>query len=201
MSYLYVPENGAIMNINGGYFEVSYKNGMIQKIPKETLESVALFGNISLTTPCVRELLKRGIPVSYFSTGGAYYGRLESTSHKNISRLKRQIFSSEDNNFSSELAKNIIKAKINNQLVLLRRYSRNTNISLQSELTAIKILKDKISQSSSLNELIGYEGNAARQYFSALSKIIKPEFAFNVRNRMPPKDPFTVFASYDKIIM
>lgn len=66
MSYLYITENGAVMSINGGYFEVDFKGGMKQKVPKETLESVSIFGNVSITTPCVRELLKKGIPVSFF---------------------------------------------------------------------------------------------------------------------------------------
>lgn len=195
MSYLYITENGAVMNINGGYFEVNYKNGMVHKIPKETLESVSLFGNVSVTTPCVREMLKRGIPVSYFSTSGAYFGRLVSTSHKNIKRLKKQIYASEDNEFSIIIAKNIIKEKINNQIVLLRRYVRNTDKDLRYEIEYMTSLKDKIVKSSKYNEIIGYEGNAAKYYFQGLSKIIKPEFAFKGRNRMPPKDPFNSLIS------
>ena len=141
MSYLYVTEDGVSMGIDGGYYVVNCKDGVTKKVPKETLESVALFGNIGITTQCVRELLKMGIPVSYFSKNGAYYGRLESTGHKNIVRLKKQIFRSED------------------------------------------------------NTLIGYEGVAAKSYFAVLSKIINPEFSFNGRNRMPPRDPFNSMIS------
>ncbi|MGN1318834.1 MAG: CRISPR-associated endonuclease Cas1 [Lachnospirales bacterium] len=196
MSYLYITENGATMNINGGYFEVNYKNGLVHKIPKETLENVVFFGNISITTPCTKELLKRGIPVSYFSANGAYYGRLESTSHKNIGRLKKQIYLSDDNIFAFKMAKQFIKAKINNQLVLLRRYSRNYCVDLKDELDSLKIYKDKIQCVLDSNELIGYEGNAAKKYFLGISKIIKPDFAFNGRNRMPPKDPFNSLISF-----
>ena len=90
MSYLYITEQGAVFSIDGGYFIVTHKDGMVHKIPKETLESAALFGNISVTTPCTRELLKKGIPVNYFSEKGAYYGRLSSTRHTNIKRLKNR---------------------------------------------------------------------------------------------------------------
>lgn len=196
MSYLYIIENGAIININGGYFEVKYKDGLTRNIPKETLESVSLFGNISVTTPCIREFLKRGISVSYFSKGGAYYGRLESTSHKNIGRLKKQIFTSEDDLFSLEMAKNIIRAKINNQLVVLRRYSKDSNKDISEEVKSLKIYKDKVTHINSINELIGYEGNGAKYYFQGLSKIIKSEFKFKGRNRMPPKDPFNSLLSF-----
>jgi CRISPR-associated protein Cas1 len=195
MSYLYITENGAIMNINGGYYEVKYKKDMVHKIPKEILEAVVLFGNIGLTTPCVRELLKRGVQVSYFSTNGVYYGRLESTSHKNIARLKKQIYSAENAQFAQTISKNIIQAKINNQLVLLRRYARNQEADLSSEINILKICKEKAAIAEDSYQLIGYEGNAAKKYFLGLSKLIKNEFKFNGRTRMPPKDPFNSLIS------
>ncbi|MBP1547078.1 MAG: CRISPR-associated endonuclease Cas1 [Oscillospiraceae bacterium] len=195
ISYLYVTENGASINVDGGYFVVSHKDGMIHKIPKETLESVSLFGNIAISTPCAREFLKLGIPVSYFSSRGAYYGRLESTGHKNISRLKKQIYTSDNEDFSLALAKNIIKAKVSNQRTVLKRYVKYKNTDISAELKNIDIAKVKIDSAESSEELIGYEGTAAKYYFSALSKLIDPEFAFRGRNRMPPKDPFNSMIS------
>ncbi len=193
MSYLYVTENGANINIDGGYFVVNYKNGLIHKIPKETLESVALFGNVSITTPCVREFLKKGIGVSYFSKNGAYYGRLESTSHKNTERLKKQIYLSDDDAFALSFDKKIIRSKINNQIVVLRRYTKNN--STEEYIKDMRIYLNKIELVQTYNQLIGYEGAAAKSYFAALSKIIKPEFKFNGRNRRPPKDAFNSMIS------
>ena len=195
MSYLYVTENGASLSIDGGYFVVTHKDGMLHKIPKETLESVALFGNISVTTPCARAFLEKGIPVSYFSSKGAYFGRLESTGHKNIFRLKKQIYMSDSNEFSLELAKRIIKAKISNQLVVLRRYARGKNADLSAEIKMIEISAGKIEYTLSSEEIMGHEGTAAKNYFAALSKIINPDFAFKGRNRMPPRDPFNSLIS------
>lgn len=195
MSYLYITENGAVMGIDGGYFAVSHKNGLLHRIPKETLESVALFGNVSITTPCVRELLERGIPVSYFSGRGSYFGCLESTRHNNIGRLKQQIFLSENNDFSLKLAASIISAKIQNQLVLLRRYGRDSPADLDDEIKMMRNANDKVIRSVSSEEIMGYEGMAAKYYFSGLAKVIKEEFSFKGRNRMPPKDPFNSMIS------
>lgn len=195
MSYLYITEDGASMNIDGGYYVVNYKDGMTKKIPKETLESVALFGNVSITTPCVRELLKGGIQVSYFSKKGAYYGRLESTGHKNIIRLKKQIFKSEDSAYSLELSKRLIRAKIYNQYIVLKRYCKNGTKWIEEYLNDLKHYRDKIDFVKSDNELIGYEGAAAKSYFKALSVMINSDFKFKGRNRMPPKDPFNSMIS------
>lgn len=42
---------------------------------------------------------------------------------------------------------------------------------------------------------------AAREYFKALSKLIKKEFAFNGRSRQPPLDPFNSMISFGYTIV
>ncbi len=194
MSYLYISEQGSVLSVDGGYFVVKYKDDVSYRLPKETLESAVLFGNISVTTPCVRELLKKGIPVNYFSEKGSYYGRLSSTQHKNIKRLKKQIYSSDSEQFCLMFAKKIISAKISNQTVVLRRYAANDHIVLD-DIKNMGYYKEKAQNALSVEELIGYEGAAAKHYFFGLSKIVNKDFAFKNRNRMPPKDPFNSMLS------
>lgn len=55
MSYLYVVDDYAVLGLEGGYYTVKYSNGDRRKIPSETVESIALFGNVSITTPCVKK--------------------------------------------------------------------------------------------------------------------------------------------------
>lgn len=49
MSCLYIIDDGAVLSVDGGYYCVKYSDGDLKKIPSETLESVSLFGNISVT--------------------------------------------------------------------------------------------------------------------------------------------------------
>jgi len=195
MSYLYVTEHGAEINVDGGYFVVKHKDGMLHKVPKETLESVALFGNVSVTTPCIKQFLQKGIAVSYFSPKGAYFGRLESTRHKNIKRLKKQFKKTEDEFFCLELARKIVYAKINNQVVVLRRYDRHRNINIASEISMMKMSMQRLDEVTTIDGLRGFEGIAAKSYFKAISHLIDPKFEFKGRNRMPPKDPFNSLLS------
>ncbi len=196
MSYLYVTEDGASLNVDGGYYVVRYKDGMTHKIPSETLESVALFGNVSVTTQCVKKFLENGIAVSYFSKKGSYFGRLESTRHANIFRLKKQISLTDDQGFFIPLAKKIISAKVHNQIVLLRRYKRNNSIEdIENDIFMLCDSIKKIDNVTDIEEIMGYEGVAAKYYFKALSKLVNPDFAFNGRNRMPPKDEFNSMLS------
>lgn len=201
MSYLYIVDDSAVMNVNGGYFIVTYKDSSVHKIPSETLESVSLFGNIQITTQCMKKLLEMGIPVSFFSKNGSYFGKLESTRHVNVFRLKKQLALTEDKDFSSKLAQRIITAKINNQTVLLRRYARHKNININDEIFYMNDCKKKIAGCIERDEIMGYEGTAAKHYFKGLAKVIEPSFSFKGRNRMPPRDPFNSMLSLGYTIM
>ena len=195
MGYLYVCDQGATVSLDQGYFVVKQKDGMIKKVPKETLESIALFGNIQMTTQCTKECLNRGIPVSYYALNGAYFGRLQSTRHVNIFRQKKQFADSENEEFCLGFAKNVLKAKIHNQRVVLKRYERSSSESLQEEYKNMKIAENKLETCSSIEEVMGYEGNASKNYFKGLAKIVEEDFKFNGRNRQPPKDPFNSMLS------
>ena len=54
----------------------------------------------------------------------------------------------------------------------------------------LSICRGKIENSRRIEEIIGYEGQAAKFYFRGLSKCIEREFQFNGRSRRPPKDEF-----------
>ena len=192
MSYLYVCEQGAAINYAQNRFSVTYKDGMIRSIPAETLEMVAVFGAIQITTQCVQECLRRGISIIYYSQNGAYFGRLISTSHVNVRRQRQQAALGKDRDFCLSFAKNIISAKINNQIVVMRRYARSLNQDIDTDLLVMKNSLRKIQESgcSDISKIMGYEGLAARSYFKVLGRLVAPEFSFRGRTRRPPLDPF-----------
>ena len=103
MSSLYVNESGAVISGEGGYFCVTKRDGLVHKLPKELLESITIFGNSKITTPCMQECLRRGISVNYFSGKGAYYGKISSTRHVNGERLKAQVYACDDPAFREDV--------------------------------------------------------------------------------------------------
>ena len=194
MSYLYVNENGASIGVKENYITVTYSDGLLRKIPIETLESVQIFGQAHMTTPCTIQCLKRGITVVYYSKGGAYFGRLESTGHINVERQRLQC-KLYQTDFAFGLARRIINAKIHNQLVVMKRYERTSDEQLAEETKMIRIFEKKAMESTTIEQLMGNEGSAAKYYFKGLSKVINEEFKFEGRNRRPPKDPFNSLLS------
>ena len=110
MTILYLTSQGSRMFIKENVFMVEETDGLIRSIPAETVESVIAFGRIEITSGCIQALLLRGIPVTFLSTKGAYFGRLGSTSHQNITRLRKQLKLTEDRDFSLRMAKKFILA-------------------------------------------------------------------------------------------
>ena len=90
MSLLYVNEDGAVIGLEANRCMIKYKDGLKRSIPIESLEGVTILGKSQVTTVCMEEFLKRGISLSYFSKGGNYFGRVQSTGHVNTARQRKQ---------------------------------------------------------------------------------------------------------------
>lgn len=194
MSMLYVDENGAVVGLEGNRFEIKYKDGMRRSVPAETLEGIVILGQAQLTTQCMTACLKRGIPVSFFSKGGVYFGRMMSTGHVR-SELQRQQSALYDTEFALELSKKIIGAKLKNQQVVMKRYEKSKNIDTSDCSKMLTICINKCEQIKTISELIGYEGQGAKYYFEGLSRCVEPEFHFHGRSKRPPKDAFNSMLS------
>lgn len=194
MSLLFINENGAVVGLEENRCVVRYSDGMQRLIPIENLESITIMGNVQITTQCVKECLTKGITISYFSKGGTYFGRLHSTGHVNTRRQRKQCELYEKD-FSIEFSKRVIKSKLKNQGVVLRRYEKSKNIPVSDSLKMIEICRSKIETCCTIPELMGYEGQGAKAYFEGLSKVIKPEFKFSGRNKRPPRDEFNSMIS------
>ena len=164
-------------------------NGMVKYVPIESLEGIVIMGQSQLTTRCTEECLKRGINISYFSKGGRYFGRLQSTGHVKAERQRQQC-ALYDTEFSVELAKRMISAKLKNQSVVLKRYERSKNIALPEIDNMLDICRKKVAECKDVYEIMGYEGQGAKYYFDGLSKCINEEFVFHGRSRRPPLDEF-----------
>ena len=195
MSQLYVNEPSAKVGVEDGRFTVLYKNGMEKSIPIESLEGICLFGSVQISSQCLRECLTQGIDVQFYSAFGSYFGKLSSTRHVNTARQRLQAKLYDDGVFRLELGKRIIRAKIHNQITVLRRYARSSDVDIGDEIIAMQNAVKKTANCKTLDELMGYEGSAARVYYKTLSALTEPDFAFEGRSRRPPLDPFNSMLS------
>ena len=194
ISQLYVIEQGSVICLDSNCIKVKEKDGSRRSVPIETIEGISVFGNIQVTTQCINECLRKGIMLNFYSQNGSYFGCLESTGHIHAERQRMQdrLHNTE---FALGLGKRIMQGKVKNQQVLLHRYSRDRDIDISSENKMLKICYQKIEDAKSIEQLIGYEGTAAKNYFMGLNKLVDPEFHFQGRSKRPPRDSFNSMLS------
>jgi CRISPR-associated protein Cas1 len=99
---------------------------------------------------------------------------------------------------SPHLAAAFVAGKIRNSRTLLRRHG---GASIDRTLTQLADLAKAAETERSLESLLGIEGTAARLYFSRFGVLLKSalgdtEFAFEERNRRPPRDPVNALLSF-----
>lgn len=107
-----------------------------------------------MTTQCLAECLKRGVNIIFYSTYGAYYGRLISTTHVNVQRQRKQADLGKMKSLSL-LFKKIIDAKIRNQVVILRRYARSSHADVGRAVDEMQYMCKKYRMQEVLNSLWG----------------------------------------------
>ena len=162
------------------------------------ISQVAVFGNVQVTTQALRELFARDVPVLYFSGGGWLEGVAQGLPSKHVQLRTRQVALATAGGLDA--ARLMVRAKIRNSRVLLRRNTRTDNAIAVQRLAA---LADAAEIAESPASLLGIEGAAARTYFGAFASMLRPEltlpgaaFTFEGRNRRPPKDAVNCLLSF-----
>jgi CRISPR-associated protein Cas1 len=197
MTILYLTEEGSFLEKRDNRVRVRKTETTLKELAIEKIEGIVLVGRTHITTPLMHELMEREIPLTWLSDTGKFFGRLEPTTTINIQRQREQFRRADDEIFAFELAKSFITAKIRNCRVLLNRYNRDRKIERVQEIQ--NELKDwilKACKADNHSQLLGYEGNASRLYFEALSYLVPVGFKFKGRSKQPPTDPFNSLLSF-----
>ena len=188
-----VQTPGAVVGLRSGQLVVSTKSDTLGKFPIEQVHAVYLYGAIQLTAQASIGLLERNIDVAYFSPAGRFLGLLRGLPASGVDARLGQYRLFGEPGMRLVLAKEIIRAKIHNQRVLLQRNGEAS----EADLAKLARLRDSTSEAGDANELLGIEGAAAALYFGSFSTMLGEAlpFAFDKRNRRPPRDPVNALLS------
>lgn len=197
MSNLYIYEQGSVLKYNSNRLVIHHSDKEHKSIPIEHVDNVIVFGGVKISTPCIQQLLKRGIHVTWLSKSGSYFGRLEATDSVNVERQRLQFRKSEDENFSLGVSKQFIKGKTQNQRTILMRANKIIkNENLNELIHKMNIYLKNLDKVKTKEKLMGMEGYLTKLYYEGLNIVLKPEFAFKTRTKRPPKDPFNSIISF-----
>jgi CRISPR-associated protein Cas1 len=209
---LYLNTQGSRVGCSHEVLRVKEQDKLLSEVRIRDLSHVALFGNVQISTQAVQALCEQDVPVTYFSTGGWFYGLTRGHSLKNVFLRVEQFRLARDAATCLSLARRFVHGKIRNHRTLLMRNHLEPSAPV---LLKLKRAADDALEAVSLGELLGIEGASANQYFQEFSGMIKigddlgtdPEpqvqstgqlafnFDFNHRNRRPPADPVNAMLS------
>ena len=192
---LYLNTQGVRVGKSGAVLQVKDKDKLLQEVRMGEICQLNLMGNVQISTQAVQSLCESGIPISYFSMGGWFYGVTTGLNQKNVFLRRAQFRLSEEDYFAKSLARRLVAGKIRNQRTMMQR---NHVEPPAVTLAGMKEMAERAEGAGSLEELLGFEGNAARLYFGEFAGMMKvgedgegetPAFDFAGRNRRPPRDP------------
>ncbi len=193
----HVQAAGAMVGKSGELLEMRFRDGTRQEARISGVSHLSLFGKVHVTTDAIHELCSRDVGISYFTTGGWYFGTLSRVSSVNVYTRIAQFRLAADTSASVKLARAMVAGKIANSRTLLRRNAREKPAMALEQLNR---LADEALRTKSLESLLGIEGSAARVYFQAFPLMIattaSSSFDFERRNRRPPRDPVNALLSF-----
>lgn len=194
MCLLYLDNQNLTCYIKSNQLIIKEDEKELEKIPIETIEGMVIRDYWRVSSKTIIQLLVRKIPMTFVDKSGKYLGSFLNE-NINIQKQRNQFLRKDDEKFCLDFSKKIIQSKVNNQILILRRYNSGDLEIIKNNICDMKIFKDKIEKATSISELNGYEGNVAKIYFESLSNLVSVEFRFKGRSKRPPKDEFNTLLS------
>ncbi len=196
---LYVTGFGMTLGRSGDVLEVREKSTRIQDARLNDISQVNLFGPVTVTGSAVHALCGGEKPIVHFTMGGWFQGITTGMGLRNVFLRQAQFRRAEDDEFRLHVARTLVANKIRNHRVLLQRNHVEPPVPV---LRRLKELSRQAERCWHLDSLLGLEGLAGRIYFEHFSGMLKVDddastgrFAFEHRNRRPPRDPVNALLS------
>lgn len=175
------------------------------RVPLHHLSAVVCFGHSSVSLPLMHRLADEGISLVLLDANGRFKARLEGAVSGNVLLRQAQHGHVRDAAFALALGRRFVAGKLRNQRHVLLRGAREAKTGDDAALltrTAQNLAASlrSLPGASTLDAVRGVEGEAARNYFEALSLLLRPDsrhaFGMNGRSRRPPRDRINALLSF-----
>jgi len=204
LNTLYVTSPNTYLSLDGENIVILKDEAELLRIPLHNLEGIVAFGYTGASPALMGACAKRNIALSFMKQSGKFLGRVVGEVKGNVTLRKTQYRLSDDVVESNKIAKSFITGKIYNARWVVERATRDYAARLDVDKlkgvckTLVNSLK-LVESSQDLEQLRGFEGEAAAQYFRAFDDLIlqqKEHFYFRSRNKRPPLDNVNAMLSF-----
>lgn len=203
LNTLYVFTEDIYLSLDGENVVAKRDGKEVSRVPLHTLESIFTFSYLGASPALMGVCVERGIELAFFDRRGHFLADAQGEASGNVLLRKAQFRASIDTEKSLAIAKNFILGKVFNCRWVLERATRDHGLRIDVERVkqasahlATSIVE--IRKCDSMDSLRGIEGDAAAVYFSVFDELIlntNEVFAFNGRNKRPPRDAVNAMLS------
>lgn len=204
LNTLYVTSDDAYLSLKNDNVIVQQGDTTLGRIPLRSLEGIMSFSYKGSSPALMGKCSEFGVGLSFFSPHGRYYCSILGEKNRNVLLRREQFRFADDEDAALPFAQSFIIGKIYNCRWVLERTKRDHALRVNSERIAEQ--SEKLRQAllnardcTSIDELRGVEGLAAKDYFFAFDDLIlrnKDDFFFQQRSRRPPLDRTNALMSF-----
>lgn len=204
LNVLYITASDAFLAKDGENLLVKVQDKEVFRTPIHYLEGIVTFGYMGSSPALFGLCAERGVSLTFLTEHGRFLATISGPVKGNVLLRRKQYRMADCLEDSIKLASRFIMGKIANCRTVIRRFISDhehkcdvSQIKLVSKGLARNIVR--VSNSCSLEEIRGLEGETARNYFSVLDHMILNEkdcFFIKNRNRRPPMDNVNALLSF-----
>lgn len=204
LNTLYVTTPEAYVRLDHETLRVEVEKETRLQVPLHHIGAMVCFGDVLISPALLHRCADDGRSVVLLDRNGRFKGRLEGPVSGNVLLRKAQHEAVSSADRSLAIARHIVAGKIQNTRKIVLRAARETettedSASLKETAQALANALDHVATATDLDQLRGFEGEAARQHFSSFSCMVREDrdtFQLNGRNRRPPRDPINALLSF-----
>lgn len=204
LNTLYITSTEKFLALDGENIVIKENGSECGRLPLHNLEGIVTMGYSGISPALLGKCAEMNIFVSFLSRSGRYLASVVGPYNGNVVLRQNQYRTSESDEQSIVIAKNMITGKLYNSRWVIERATRDYPNSLDTaKLKAvslqIKSTMDDVQSCSDISQLRGIEGEAAASYFSVFDDLIlqqKTDFPFHGRVKRPPTDAVNAMLSF-----
>lgn len=180
---LHLTTPGSRASLKAGRVVVVRGEEELASLPVERVASLVVHGNVDLSSALIRELLWRTVPIVWASGSGRVIGHARSARSANgLQRVQQHVAAAHGR---IDLARELIDAKVCNQATQLRRSSR---ADVLNDVKHIRRTGRACREATSLDELLGLEGEAASISFARFATMLVGEAGVKFASLWPGRE-------------
>lgn len=201
---LYITSPESYLSLDGETVVVKQEDEKVARVPLHNLESIVCFSYPGVSPALMGACADRNLGLCFLRPNGRFLARVTGCQQGNVLLRKKQYFVSEDKKECVRLGISFLLGKIANCRVVIERARRDHAMLVDMEALggASNWMSDTlkvIRTCDTVDELMGFEGSAAKVYFGVFNQLIlhqKEDFMFQERSRRPPLDKINSLLSY-----